>query len=160
MTFKHSKRGPHRLTSGFTLVEIMIVVAIIGLLAAMGMPVWAKSRRNSQNNAFINDLRVATYAAQTCMFETGGWPTETGPGAIPPELLPYVNSVTWRNLTPVGGNWDWEKNVSGCVAGVAISAPSVGAVQMQEIDAKIDDGDLSTGRFHTRGSGGYIYVLE
>jgi len=46
-----------RNNKGFTLVEIMIVVAIIGLLAAIAIPSFVKARNTSQQNACINNLR-------------------------------------------------------------------------------------------------------
>jgi prepilin-type N-terminal cleavage/methylation domain-containing protein len=42
---------------GFTLLEIMIVVAIIGMLAALAIPNFMKARTTSQKNACINNLR-------------------------------------------------------------------------------------------------------
>jgi type IV pilus assembly protein PilA len=57
--------------AGFTLVEIMIVVVIIGLLATMAIPAFQKIKQKSQDNAVLNNARQLAAAADQYYLETG-----------------------------------------------------------------------------------------
>lgn len=58
-------------SQGFTLVEIMIVVVIIGLLAAMAIPAFQKVRTSSQDKAVLNNARQIAAAADQYFLENG-----------------------------------------------------------------------------------------
>src|SRR4051812_38749312 len=60
-----------RSSQGFTLVEIMIVVVIIGLLAAMAIPAFQKVRQSSQDKAVLNNARQLAAAADQYFLENG-----------------------------------------------------------------------------------------
>jgi prepilin-type N-terminal cleavage/methylation domain-containing protein len=77
--------------SGFTLVEIMIVVAIIGLLAAIAIPNFARARTTSQANACINNLRQIDGAKQTWALEHNLKPTATPQDT---DIQPYLGRST------------------------------------------------------------------
>src|SRR5882724_382259 len=74
--------------AGFTLVEIMIVVAIIGLLAAIAIPNFVKARATSQANACINNLRQIDAAANQWALENKKKTGDTI--TFPSDLTPYI----------------------------------------------------------------------
>ena len=76
-----------RSKSGFTLVEIMIVVVIIGLLAAMAIPAFQKVRQSSQDKAVLNNARQLSAAADQFYLENG---VST---ALPTSLIGATNYV-------------------------------------------------------------------
>ncbi|HEU5080129.1 MAG TPA: type II secretion system protein [Opitutaceae bacterium] len=69
---------PTRSKKGFTLVEIMIVVVIIGLLAAMAIPAFQKVRRSSIGKAMANDARQIGAAMQQIALE---YPSDSANGS-------------------------------------------------------------------------------
>src|SRR5258706_16485102 len=67
----HSMKNIRSSNAGFTLVEIMIVVVIIGLLAAMAIPAFQKVRTSSQDKAVLNNARQLSAAADQYFLENG-----------------------------------------------------------------------------------------
>jgi prepilin-type N-terminal cleavage/methylation domain-containing protein len=76
--------------TGFTLVEIMIVVSIIALLAAIALPGFLRARKRSQASRIINDLRLIDSAIDQYAIETNK--TTGAP----------VNTVDWTNYLKKG----------------------------------------------------------
>ncbi|MDF3130367.1 prepilin-type N-terminal cleavage/methylation domain-containing protein [Kiritimatiellaeota bacterium B1221] len=58
--------------AGFTLLEIMIVIMILGMLATLSFPSYKKSRDNARRTVCINNLRILQHAADRYLFERPG----------------------------------------------------------------------------------------
>ena len=144
---------------GFTLVEMMIVVAVVGLLATMAIPSMVKARRVSQSNVMFSDMRTAAGAFEMYAMEVGDYPPNSGPGVVPTGMADYLGDFDWTSPNSVDGLWNWDLNRHGFRAGVSVSQVGVPADVMQKLDERVDDGVLSTGIFRSR-PGGYAYVLE
>ncbi len=86
--------------AGFTLVEIMIVVAIIGLLAAIAIPNFVKARNTSQANACINNMRQIDSAIQQWALEKG---KKDSDAPVQAEVQLYIKGGNMPTCPATGG---------------------------------------------------------
>ena len=91
----------HRSKSAFTLVEIMIVVAIIGLLAALAVPGFVKARKPSQGRRIINDVRQMDAAIDQWALETG----QSDGATVDTTLAATYLKGSWRAADLLGNNY-------------------------------------------------------
>lgn len=87
-----------RNTKGFTLVEIMIVVAIIGLLAAIAVPNFVQARSQTRKNGCVNNLRQIDQAKQTWAIDNNKTDTDTPDAAAISTYLKGTTAAVWCPL--------------------------------------------------------------
>ena len=90
-------KGMRIRTRGFTLVEMMIVVALVGLLSVIAIPNWVHARATSQTSACINNLRQIFGATQQWGIDFRKAPDAP---VTPDDVLPYLKSAV---VCPAGG---------------------------------------------------------
>ncbi|MEO1236485.1 MAG: prepilin-type N-terminal cleavage/methylation domain-containing protein [Planctomycetota bacterium] len=150
--------------SGFTLVEILIVVVILGVLAAIVIPQFADATAQSSKSVFASNIKSFAEAAQLYRFDTGNYLEDSSSGTMPTGFDAYVRERDWVGGTPIGGVWDAEYEGSGGVtSAIGVHFDGTGVTRedafMQEIDALIDDGDLEAGVFRKLEDNRFYYVL-
>ena len=154
------RRNGHR---GFTLVEIMIVVAIIGLLAAIAVPGFLRARRRSRVTKVANDLRVFSEAFQIYCLEYGQYPPDTH-NVLPAGMEEYIKQKNW-DADVWGGHYNWEgpswgQGGSYPYAGISLFETTATQETLRELDSMVDDGDLAVGKFRLTPNGRYTYIIE
>ncbi len=149
---------PGRTRRAFTLVEAMVVVVLVGILAALALPLYQKIQAKANETHFVNELRVATQSIERYAMEKGEWPPD-GSGGWPSEMEEYLPPPDrWNLPTPIGGQWRWSRE-DGFEASLRVIGMERGLGHVTEIDRLLDDGDLTHGVF--RGDATQlVYVLQ
>lgn len=157
---KQSRSAPR----GFTLVEILIVVVILGILSGVVVPAFAGVSDEARQGAFVESMHGMIEGCEMYRATTGQNIVDASSGTWPAELDGFIEESDFERETPVGGVWDTEYNDSGVTSAVGVHFDGTGVTRddafMTEIDAILDDGDLTSGVFRRLGAGRYYYVLE
>ena len=148
-------------SAGYSFVELMIAVAILADMAIIALPSYVRARRAAQNSRFASDLRIAAAAFEMYAAENGKYPPETPPGVIPPGMTQYLRGLPFSSRNTLGGRWDWDYNQGYAKDAVCVDLPTeADPIQMLEIDARVDNGILSTGAFRERSIRRFAYIIE
>jgi prepilin-type N-terminal cleavage/methylation domain-containing protein len=148
----------------FTLIEILIVVLLLGVLAAIAIPQFADASEESQRATFVSNLGYFSRQCEYYRIQKGEYPPDGTSGELPVELDTYIRAEDFERMTPIGGVWDTELDDNGVHAAVGVHFNGVGNTQddayMTIIDVMLDDGDLADGLFRKLDVDRYYYVLE
>lgn len=158
----HTERQP-----GFTLVELAVVASIIGILAALALPAFQRSRDNARISALENDLRLYEQEFDTFELDNGHYPPSVATPGVFPMGMENRMSQAWKLPSPIGGTYRWvyttEEDprdrsayidiVHGGQYPIAIDPP-----RLIDIDEDIDDGNPNTGLLRLYGENLRYYI--
>jgi type IV pilus assembly protein PilA len=149
---------------GFTLVEILVVVAILGILAAIVVPAYSSFSDDAAKNSFATDIRSLVTSAEYYYTKTGHYLEAANAGESPAGWSDYIENRKWTHITPIGGLWDIERDTFGIQSAIGVYfMAGQGHIRndayMQDIDVILDDGNIMTGRFRKLDTDRYYYIV-
>ena len=159
--YDHIKRPG---AGGFTLVELMIVIAIIGLLSAIAVPNYISYRKKAQAAQVASNLKNFAKGFIAYAIDYENFPndchTDTGPFGLPNvEMEAYVSVDEWAATTALGGRYNWEGPDFYPYAGISVDGGTADVKYFRHVDAMLDDGNLGSGNFREIG-GRYTYIID
>ena len=147
---------------GFSRIELVIVVMIIGVIGAIAIPRLSRGSEGARINAFVSELNTFAKLIEQYELETGDDVSDSTTGRMPAELKGYLHQNSWEGPTPIGGHWDIEKDDNGVslAVGVHFDGERVDLEAVQAVDEIVDDGNTKTGHFRALDDERYYLILE
>jgi prepilin-type N-terminal cleavage/methylation domain-containing protein len=152
-----------RQEAGFTLIELLVVVAIIGIISSIMVALLRAQVDKAAVAAASADLKTFETGFVAFAMDTGDLPPDThfnGNHNLPAGLEKYIPIYKWSQQTSLGGNYNWEGPDSYPYAGISWFQPTALPSTFALLDAKFDDGDLSSGKFRLTDNGRYTFILD
>lgn len=145
----------------FTLVELMIVVVVIGLLAAVAIPAFQRIMVKAQATSVANNLRQFSNCFAQYSIATGRWPEDVAEHVVPDEVSDQLQAKQWMETLPGGHLYEWDLDQNGITAAISIRPKSdyMDDPLFAAVDAMLDDGSTDTGSFRLVADR-YMFVLE
>jgi len=149
------RRPGSRARRGFSLIELMTVMAVIGLLAAIGIPRYRDMKRRAFAAAIASDFNTVRIAAYNYYADNSTYPPDGSAGAPPAVMIPYLP----QNFTFDNGNytldydvWPSPLNPTQLIVGVTVTS---GDQQLVNMVAR----NIAAGGMGLNVGNGYTYIF-
>ncbi len=148
--------------SAFTLIEVMIIVALISNVLLVALPAFIRSRNMAQNTRYISDLRTIAGAFEMYAAENNKYPVTASASVVPTGMSVYLKNIPYTARNAIGGQWYWTYNTAASPAAVvgSLSPFTLDDVRMADIDVRIDNGVLATGTWRKTDATNVQYTVE
>jgi type II secretory pathway pseudopilin PulG len=150
--------------SAFTLVEIIVIVIVIGILAAIAAPKFVGAQVDTELASTAEDLRAIEYAVSMYYAKHGSYPRDVNRSQAVSVLGEFFKTENpFQKIAPIGGVYDYEGPPNWSPVQISIRSERRGShsqERAQQLDEYMDNGDLSTGSVRRKGSRTYYIIGE